>query len=565
MSGHGLGSGLFAGVGAGLLALTSMLNPAFAHGADVGLIIGGSAIPVPPPSYVQPAFELYIQPRCPDCTAQGLFTPEGLYPIYTQPGPSGSAVKQLPFDTSVFQGRQILDSTIEQQVGDRNDVWIYGESQSSTISSLAMTDLAAAGVPRSDVTFVLVGDPDNPNGGLLARFPGLTLPSLGITFYGPTPDDLYPTTIYTQEYDGFADFPQYPINFLSDLNAFFGIYYVHPTYRNLTPTQISPPNAIILPTQGTTNTTYYMIPTQDLPLLDPLRMIPLVGNPLADLLQPDLKVLVNLGYGSITEGWSQGPANVETPFGVFPTSISPIAVIEALAAGAQQGVQAFIGDVSHLSASSLALPSLSSLTHLLTGLSAAPAAISPIDILDNIVNTFTAVIANGYATLLPTADIANAVLTTLPLYDVNLFLDGIKQHSLLNAVGLPVAADTGLLTLAASFEVIVILNQAAAIGGDIVGVGTGQTQASQVPASATAPKLAASTNNATSAPSTGGLKQVLRLSPNTDPGQTAASANGNTVSAASGSVKTVGERLFSAISTGVKNLTASVPGVKTKK
>jgi hypothetical protein len=77
----------------------------------------------------------------------------------------------------------------------------------------------------------------NPNGGIFARFPGfpagtnLSLPSLGFTFYGATPSNtIYPTNIYTLEYDGFADFPQYPINLISDLNAFAGIYYVHGTY-----------------------------------------------------------------------------------------------------------------------------------------------------------------------------------------------------------------------------------------------------------------------------------------------------------------------------------------------
>ncbi|EUA34694.1 PE-PPE domain protein [Mycobacterium xenopi 3993] len=39
-----------------------------------------------------------------------------------------------------------------------------------------------------------------------------------------------------------------------------------------------------------------MIPTQNLPLLEPLRQVPVVGNPLADLLQPDLRVIVELGY-----------------------------------------------------------------------------------------------------------------------------------------------------------------------------------------------------------------------------------------------------------------------------
>lgn len=41
---------------------------------------------------------------------------------------------------------------------------------------------------------------------------------------------IYPTHIYTLEYDGFADFPRYPINLISDLNAFAGIYYVHNAY-----------------------------------------------------------------------------------------------------------------------------------------------------------------------------------------------------------------------------------------------------------------------------------------------------------------------------------------------
>ena len=42
-------------------------------------------------------------------------------------------------------------------------------------------------------------------------------------------------------------------------------------------------------------TNYYEIPVTTLPLLDPLQLIPFIGNPLADLLNPDLSVLVNLG------------------------------------------------------------------------------------------------------------------------------------------------------------------------------------------------------------------------------------------------------------------------------
>ncbi|HEV7582287.1 MAG TPA: PE-PPE domain-containing protein [Mycobacterium sp.] len=44
------------------------------------------------------------------------------------------------------------------------------------------------------------------------------------------------------------------------------------------------------------NLTYYFMSTAQLPLLDPLRMLPILGNPLADLLQPFLKPIVDLGY-----------------------------------------------------------------------------------------------------------------------------------------------------------------------------------------------------------------------------------------------------------------------------
>ena len=70
-----------------------------------------------------------------------------------------------------------------------------------------------------------------------------------------------------------------------------------------------------------------MIPTQNLPLLDPLRIIPGIGNPLADLIQPDLKAIINLGYGNPAYGWSTGPADIQTSFGLSrcqPTTRRPV-------------------------------------------------------------------------------------------------------------------------------------------------------------------------------------------------------------------------------------------------
>lgn len=169
------------------------------------------------------------------------------------------------------------------------------------------------------VNFVLVGNEMNPpNGGMLSRFPGLNLPSLGLPFYGATPENAFPpTTNYTLEYDGFADFPRYPLNVLSVLNAGLGIIFVHTKYADLTSQQVN--SAIPLPTTDPSQK-YYIIPTSNLPLLEPLRLLPVIGNPVADLLQPALKVIVNLGYGDPPQyGWStNGFANQQTTFGSSP-------------------------------------------------------------------------------------------------------------------------------------------------------------------------------------------------------------------------------------------------------
>ena len=311
-------------------------------GDGTALVMGGSSIPIPPQSYVNAADTLYLQPRDFTGTPQALDTPEGFYPT--------TGVNSLTADASEAQGAQILNGAITGQIADgnvdaANPVVVFGYSQSSALSTMTMEQLWNQGVPSDDVHFVLVGDTAAPNGGLLERFTDLSVPSFGITFGNPTPDDLYPTDVYTLEYDGFADFPQYPIDPLSDLNAFAGMIYEHLTYLDLDPGQIQ--NAIPLETTGDSLTDYYMIGVQDLPLLDPLRLIPFVGNPLADLLQPDVTVLVNLGYGSITDGWSQGPANVATPFELFPTDLNWSDVFTALLNGVPQGIEAAIADLEN--------------------------------------------------------------------------------------------------------------------------------------------------------------------------------------------------------------------------
>jgi hypothetical protein len=440
-------------------------------GDGAALVIGGSGIPLPPERYVDAADILYLAPRGFAGSPQALDTPAGFYPT--------TGVNSLTADASEAQGSKILDAAILGQIATGkvdadNPVVVFGYSQSSAFSSMTMQQLDSQGVPSDDVHFVLVGDTAAPDGGLLERFDllgsDLSVPSFGITFGDPTPADLYPTDIYTLEYDGFADFPQYPINPIADLNAFAGMIYEHLTYLGLDADQIQ--NAVPLDTAGDTLTNYYMIPVDDLPLLDPLRLIPIVGNPLADLLQPDMKVLVDLGYGSITDGWSQGPANVPTPFELFPTDINWQDVATALVNGVPQGIQAAIADLENpdnyqipslLDNPTLAAlvdaaytsglidtlqPTSQELTQALLGgsfpLSNATLLSPPADI----INDLSATLSADYAALLPIADTVNALTTSLPSFDVSVFLNQLEAGNLIGAIGEPIAADVALVPFA---------------------------------------------------------------------------------------------------------------------
>ena len=423
--------------------------------------------------------KLFIQitPGLEGSVPKALYTPEQFYPFG---GPN-----ELTLNASVSQGLQILDNALQPYSAAGTPVGVFGYSQSAVIASLEMRSLQAAGVPSSAVQFALIGDIMNPNGGLLERFAGLNLAALGIDFYGATPSNAYPTTIYTMEYDAWADVPRYPLNILSDLNIFES--QTHFAYPNLTPTQVS--SAIQLATSGATQTTYYMIPTNDLPLLDPIRGgIPIFGNAIADLLQPDLTYLVNLGYGDPLYGWSTSPANVPTPAGLFPPLSAFQELPGLLASGTQLGVHNFIGDLTGTGPNPVTLPSFSSASSLLASSSgtggmtsalanplttlaavaANPAALEAaipnlLNTIPNYLNTLGAALSNVYGALLPTADIINSAVLSVPAFDITLFSDGIQQAingqplaGLTNAIGMPIAADVALYLLLVQFELGVL-------------------------------------------------------------------------------------------------------------
>lgn len=439
-------------------------------GPTVSLIMGGSGTPLPPPKFVNGVLN-YINTQFGATTAQVLFTPEQLYPL--------TGAKSLPLNTSVSQGVAMLHEAIMGEIGQGNSVVALGYSQSAILASIEMRHLATMpGAPAANqLGFVLLADPMNPNGGLLSRFAGLALPSIGLNFFGATPSDtIYPTSIYTYEYDGFADFPRYPLNIVSDLNAIAGIALVHTQTPYVNIDSLPPGDLVQLPTSPgySGNTTYYMIRNHHLPLLTPVRAIPVVGNPLADLLEPNLRTIVNLGYGDPNYGYSTTPADVPTPFELFPP-LDPVRLPGTLTLGTQRGLITAATNLfappppAELDVSALgllqsynAVPAPS--PELLTVPTSLPGFIGNVQAANAyITNTFTTVTSQTYAVLLPTADILNAGVTTLPSYGLNLFLDGIEQAvegdpmGLVNAIGRPIAAGSALVSAGLGLEALVVM------------------------------------------------------------------------------------------------------------
>lgn len=451
------------GPGGALMAVPAAAVPPFVQ-TDLSIFIGGTGTPIPSQSFINRANSLYV--RLFTDVQQALVTPEQLYPL--------TGVRSMTLNASVQEGVTILDNTLyDSIIGQGKTITVFGISQSAIISSLEMQNITGGTSifgPNPNIAdklnFVLTGNEVNPNGGLLTRFPNLSLPALGLDFF-PAMDANTPFHVanYTLEYDGFADFPRYPLNFISDLNAMAGIVFVHPTYLDLTTTQVD--NAVPLPTSPgyNGNTQYFMIRTADLPLLKPLNAIPVIGKPLVDLLQPDLKVLVNLGYGGDpTLGYSTSPADVPTPFGLFPDA-NPGTVFNALAAGAQQGVHDFSTDLQHIAANPGAVvPQLS------MPAGHGPTTPASIPSPQKIVETFDSIVSTDYGVLLPTADIGFSLATITPLYDSQVFLSQLAQGNLVNAFGYPIAADVGLATIAGGVEGLTVVSALSSNIKDIQGL-----------------------------------------------------------------------------------------------
>ena len=298
-------------IGAVVLA-PSVMAPATGHAATA-VIMGPTFTPDPAadPDYLRAVAQQYIDPttncKIGTCTLKPLVTPAEFWPI--------TGLGDFTVDQSIAVGLQLLTAELEAQIAAATSepTVFFGASQSATILTLAKAavgDLASA--VKNGLVFVLLGNPNRPNGGLVGRVPPTSVPNAGTTDAFATPTDTgIPTIDISFQYDAVADFPAYPANVLALLNTVAGAR-IHSgttttlngyTEAELTAAINDPANRQIYG-----DTIYITIPAKSLPLADLLRTLGTeaglsdLTTPMVDVIEPTLRALVELGYDRTAYG-----------------------------------------------------------------------------------------------------------------------------------------------------------------------------------------------------------------------------------------------------------------------
>ena len=368
-----------------VLLAVSTVSPAVRLSADsTALVLCGTTCPTPDAHWVESVKNQFIEPTHPgqDIDYVAVTAPMELWPVTglfrvlglalgppSLWGPGGPGWPDEPwwkisglFDLSGDKSLQagVADLEAAMAANGNDHLVIYGNSQGAGIANVVKRKLAEqypAGTTPPSVDFVLGGDPNLPNGGLMSRFAGLHIPILDLTFNGPaTTDTPFKTVEINRQYDGFSDFPLYPLNLVADLNAVLGTVYVHMYGLDVS----LAPDATTSPTfQGTHgDTSYYFFPTADLPLFGPLRTLG-VPEPLIDVVEPFFKVLVEAGYDRSIPPWKPTAARL------IPT-LDPGKVatdlVDAVGEGVDNAARLFgVASVPHDSSPAKVTPSTQSL------------------------------------------------------------------------------------------------------------------------------------------------------------------------------------------------------------
>ena len=300
---------------------------------QAAITMNGTFTPDVTPAFLAAVMNAYIEPLVgPGYTGVPLRTPEALWPA--------SGLTTMTYNDSTRVGYQLLSAKYHEIVAQNTldgapdtPLLVFGYSQSGFIGSLFDQGIGqerdnGGSVPPTK--FILVGNTNIPNGGLMSRFGGGGLTPWTPVVYAPTATG---STTYDvcRQYDPFCDFPKYPLNALALVNTLMG-YLLHFTLpvsgapawmapiinilnKLITPISLNPqsPNYVEPIVSTYQDTVYEFVPTAKLPLLTPLYALGLTG--LAKNLDPVLRPLVEAGYDRSTSFGVPTPAY----WGIPPT------------------------------------------------------------------------------------------------------------------------------------------------------------------------------------------------------------------------------------------------------
>jgi len=259
------------------------------------LVVGGTGNGMPSQQMMR---ELFEQGIVSDPDPVGVDYPADLWPL------RGS----LTLDQSVAIGVDNLDTALAESSG---PVTVVGISQGAVVVNYEKRVLMAQAdpPPPQDISFVTIGDPTNIDGGLLARLPHLHIPILDATIPKPPAETPYNTVEIVHEYDGYADFPDKPLNLLADLNALAGVVYEHPNKRGV---DLSDPSNVVTTSTNSLGgtTTHVLVPTDELPLTRPLRSIG-VPDKIVNRMDRPLRRIINTGYSGERPGAAEPQSEFE--------------------------------------------------------------------------------------------------------------------------------------------------------------------------------------------------------------------------------------------------------------
>lgn len=333
------------------------------------LVVPGTGTPNPQDSnnYMANAVAYYVQPSG-GCGATDCAAPVAI-PYIAQfwpiPLAGWGGLEGAKWNVSVASGVTRLTSEL---VGENNPsaahpVAVFGYSQGATVASIVKGNLAdLTDEQKENLSFVLIGNPNRPDGGLFERLAILgTVPILDATFGQPTPTDTgIDTYDIALQYDGVADAPSWVLNPLALANALAGFQYVHGTYLDprgddpatatpygYTPEQVQ---AAIENAKESCSTethcqkvdgsdTYYItLPSKTLPIMQPfLDLGAATGTsalvvPLVDLVSPMAQTLIETGY-------TRTDYSTPTPFQLVPR-FNPVTVATDLVNDIPEGIRA---------------------------------------------------------------------------------------------------------------------------------------------------------------------------------------------------------------------------------